>query len=365
MRILITANCMWNLSHFRLGLIKDLIKSGHEIHALAPYDGHEIMLEKMGVQVSNLQMNAHSTNLIHDYFLYKKLRSKFNEIKPHSILSYTIKNNIYGAIAARTLRLKFIPNVTGLGTMFLSGYLKKAIAHVLYKFAFKHVACVFFQNTDDARLFEAKSLVNSKQIRLLPGSGIDVKKFSGTCSQSKDIKFLMISRLIREKGLLEYIQAAQKVCATQPQIKFQLIGSIDESNASGVSEATLMAWVEQGVIEYLGVQEDIRSFIQAASCIVLPSYREGAPRVLIEAAAMARPSIATNVPGCNSVVDHSITGLLVAVKDVESLTRAMLEFIDMSVEQREAMGRSARQKAETTFDEQLVIQAYKAEIGNQ
>jgi glycosyltransferase involved in cell wall biosynthesis len=300
---------------------------------------------------------------LRDFQLFIRLRRKFKSIDPTHILSFTIKNNIYGAIAARGLDLQFIPNVTGLGTVFLSGRPKQALAEALYRFAFKNLQTVFFQNEDDAQLFKGRGLVNSHQMRLLPGSGIDLQKFSAAPIQNDEVTFLMIARLIREKGVAEYVEAAREINSLEKSIKFQLMGPIAEDNPSSISKDTLSDWTSDGSIEYLGAAADVRPHIAAASCIVLPSYREGAPRVLIEASAMARPSITTDVPGCRSVVEDTETGLLVKVRDVGSLRDGMLKFAQMDKADRRSLGLKARLKAEREFDESHVIHAYKAAMG--
>lgn len=363
MRILFTANAMWNLAHFRIGLIKAFLGAGHDVIALAPFDGHEIALESLGVGVRDLPMQPNGQNPLHDAQLYMRMRREFKMINPACVLSFTIKNNIYGAIAARHLDLRFIPNVTGLGTVFLSGRFKESLAEILYRFAFKNLQTVFFQNNDDAELFKARRLVKAGQVRLLAGSGIDLHKFAAAPVHDGAMTFLMIARLIREKGILEYVEAAREIKSLDKTIKFQLMGPLADKNPSSIAQSTLDEWTSAGDIEYLGAAPDVRPYIAAASCVVLPSYREGAPRALIEASAMARPSITTDVPGCRSVVEHNKTGLLVKVNDGASLRDAMLKFAQMNETEREAMGSNARKKAEREFDERQVIEAYKAAMG--
>lgn len=363
MRILFTANAMWNLAHFRIGLIKAFLGAGHDVIALAPFDGHETTLENLGVGVRDLAMQPNGQNPLHDARLCVRMRREYKMINPACVLSFTIKNNIYGAIAARHLNLQFIPNVTGLGTVFLSGPFKQRLAERLYRLAFKDLRSVFFQNNDDAELFKSRRLVKSNQVRLLAGSGIDLHKFSAAPMQNDAITFLMIARLIREKGITEYVEAAREIKSLDKSINFQLLGPLADNNPSGISKSTLGEWTRAGDIEYLGAASDVRPHIAAASCVVLPSYREGAPRALIEASAMARPSITTDVPGCRSVVEHDETGLLVAVRDSVSLRDAMLKFARMNRPEREIMGINARRKAEREFDERHVIEAYKAAMG--
>lgn len=342
-----------------------LLADGHQVTVVAPVDDSVPMLREMGCDFVPLSMDAKGLNPLEGVKLIKRFKKQFRALRPDVVLSFTIKNNIFGAIAARSLGVPFVPNVTGLGTAFLSGGLLQAVAEGLYRHAFKRLPVVFFQNEDDRDLFVQRFLVRAEQARLLPGSGIDLRRFAAAelpPAASAPV-FLMIARLLRDKGVLEFVSAARQVKAEHPQARFQLLGAADAENRTAIDRATVDGWVNEGLVEYLGTTTDVRPFIADASCVVLPSYREGAPRTLIEAAAMARPLIATDVPGCRAVVDDGQSGYLCQVRDADSLADAAMRMLALSHEERVAMGRAGRQKMQRQFDEALVVAAYRDVIG--
>tara|TARA_R110002110_G_scaffold412641_1_gene638778 strand:+ start:2787 stop:3902 length:1116 start_codon:yes stop_codon:yes gene_type:complete len=361
MHILMTVNAAWNIWNFRRPLVEALSANGHQITVLAPPDDSVADLERIGCRFRPLEMNVKGLNPIEDLKLQRRLKRIFREEQPDAILSFTIKNNIFGARAARAAGVPFVPNVTGLGTAFLSGGLLQTIAEQLYRRAFGKLPIVFFQNEDDRDLFLDRKLVRADQARLLPGSGIDLVRFAAAEMPPEDVPsvFLMIARLLRDKGVIEFVEAARLIKARNPEARFQLLGAAGSENRSAIDNATVEAWVAEGVVEYLGTTNDVRPAIAAASCVVLPSYREGAPRTLIEAASMARPLIATDVPGCRAVVDTDVSGFLCEVRNADSLATAMGRFLALSPDERTAMGLAGRAKMEREFDQALVVAAYR------
>lgn len=364
MRILMTVNAAWNIWNFRRPLVEALTHDGHSITVLAPPDDAVPELERLGCRVLPLEMSVKGLNPLEDLKLQRRIGRIFREERPDAVLSYTIKNNIFGARAAKRADLPFLPNVTGLGTAFLSGKLLQTVTEQLYRRSFAALPVVFFQNEDDRALFLDRRLLQEQQARLLPGSGIDLEHFAPAAMPAPEEPptFLMIARLLRDKGVVEFVDAARMVKARHPQARFQLVGAVGSENRSAIGRETLDAWVAEGVVEYLGTTNDVRPAIAAASCVVLPSYREGAPRTLIEAAAMARPLIATNVPGCRAVVDRDVSGYLCGVKSAESLAEAMERFHALSTEARRAMGAAGRAKIEREFDQRLVVDAYREAV---
>tara|TARA_R100000935_G_scaffold49398_2_gene74689 strand:- start:15843 stop:16991 length:1149 start_codon:yes stop_codon:yes gene_type:complete len=364
MHILMTVNAAWNVWNFRRPIVEALIADGHRVTVLAPADDSVADLEGIGCRFLPLEMNVKGLNPLQDLKLMQRFKRVFWSERPDVVLSYTIKNNIFGAMAAKACNTPFIPNVTGLGTAFLSGGLLQTVAEGLYRKAFAPLSHVFFQNYDDRDLFLERRLVQSKQTHLLPGSGIDLERFSVAeyPTETKVPVFLMIARLLRDKGVLEFVEAARLVKAKHPDARFQMLGAVDAANRTAINSTTVQSWQDDGSIEYLGTTDDVRPHIAAAHCVVLPSYREGAPRTLIEAAAMARPLIATDVPGCRSVVENRVSGLLCEVRSGESLAAACLSFLGRSLEEQTAMGRAGREKMETEFDQALVVQAYRDAI---
>lgn len=364
MKIVMTANAAWNIWHFRQSVLEALLADGHDVTVLAPLDETAPKLEALGCRVRPLEMSVKGLNPVSDLALLARYRRLLREIRPDIILGYTIKNNIFGALAAKGLGMPFIPNVTGLGTAFLSGGALERIAVTLYRVAFRDLQVVFFQNADDREFFVERGLVNETSAQLLPGSGIDLTRFAPAPYPEEGTApvFLMIARLLRDKGIFEYVEAARAVKRRHPQARFQVLGAVGSANRTAVDWETVREWEEDHLIEYLGTADDVRPIIEKAQCVVLPSYREGAPRTLIEAAAMARPLIATDVPGCRAVVEDGQTGVLCQPRDSESLAKACNRIIEAGYPARAAMGQAGRQKMERDYNERIVIEAYRDAI---
>jgi glycosyltransferase involved in cell wall biosynthesis len=361
LRIVLTANAAWNIAHFRRPLVEALVGDGHELIVMAPEDAAVDVLEDLGCRFTPLPMDQAGLNPFRDLALAWRMRQTLSRLEPDVVLGFTIKNNLYGAAAARSLSVPFIPNVTGLGTAFLAGRALRVVAETLYRLAFGGLPRVFFQNEDDLQLFVDRGLVNPSQVRLLPGSGVNLERFGAAPRPRPGTAptFLMIARVLRDKGVLEYVEAARIVRQRHPEARFQLLGAVDAENRTAIDLATVQSWGASHGVEYLGTSADVRTEITAAHCVVLPSYREGAPRTLIEAAAMARPLITTDVPGCRSVVDHGVNGLLCTPRSAESLADACLTLLAMPPRSREEMGRAGRRKMVREYDEVLVVKAYR------
>ena len=281
------------------------------------------------------------------------------------VLSYTPKGNLYSALAGRGLALAQVMNVSGLGRAATSPGLASRVVDLLYRHTVAHAAWVFFQNEDDRRLFVERGYVPQDRTSRLPGSGVDLNAFTPSALPSVEAGacvFLMVARLLWDKGVREYVDAVRSLRAQWPRARFQLLGPLDASPRSGVPRTVLDGWVAEGMIEYLGETDDIRPHLQAADCIVLPSYREGVPRSLLEAAASARPVITTDAVGCRDAVDAGITGLLCAARDGTDLARQMQVLLQMGSQQRSTMGLAGRRKMEQEFDERVVIDAYHDRI---
>jgi glycosyltransferase involved in cell wall biosynthesis len=365
MHVLITVNAAWNIWNFRRSLVAALIKAGHRVTVLAPADESMEKLAALGCHVLPLEMDVKGLNPAADLGLTLRLRRLIRQERPDVILSYTIKNNIFGALAARGLGTPFLPTVTGLGTAFLSGGALQRVAEILYRLAFRRLPFVFFQNGDDSGLFLARGLVRAGQVRHLPGSGIDLARFAPAPMPDPDggaPVFLMIARLLRDKGVREFVDAARLIHAAGIPARFQLVGAAGADNRSAISLPEVEGWVAEGLVEYPGPQADVRPFIRAATCVVLPSYREGAPRTLIEASAMARPVIATDVPGCRAVVKEGETGFLCQPRDARSLAETIERFLSLPPETQARMGQAARSLMERDYDEAFVIDAYLSAI---
>ncbi|TXK36808.1 glycosyltransferase family 4 protein [Pontibacter qinzhouensis] len=363
MRIALVINTSWNIYNFRLRLIEALLAQGHEVVAVAPYDNYSQKLELAGCQFVPVPISQ-STNPVTDLKLLWRLYRTYRRLKPDVLLHYTIKPNIYGTIAAKLAGIPAINNVSGLGTVFIVKDFVAAVAQALYRFAFRFPGKVFFQNADDQKLFLEKELVRQEITEVLPGSGIDLEAFvpAATYQRNQPFVFLMVARLMFEKGIAEYVEAARLVKARFPEVRCQVLGAIADSNRSGISPELLAEWRQAGDIEYLGFTDDVAPIVAQADCVVLPSYREGTPRTLLEAAAMAKPLIATDVPGCREVVKDNENGLLCQVRSATDLAAKMLQLLQLSNEQLQQMGQASRKLAETKFNDRFVIDRYLAAI---
>jgi glycosyltransferase involved in cell wall biosynthesis len=361
--IMISINTSWNIFHFRAPLITAVRHAGYEVVSAAPDDAYTGRLRALVDAHYTLPMDNAGTSPLRDAALCWRYWRLLKRVRPAALLSYTIKPNIYGALAARLLGIPVIANVSGLGTAFIRMTWLTRVVMALYRIAFARVVCVFFQNAEDRDLFIAHNLVTPQQAKLIAGSGINLDEFKPT-ELPRDavapLTFTLIARMVWDKGIGEFVEAARTVKAIHPHTVFRLIGPSNVQNQTAIDAATLNAWHAEGVIEYGGETSDVRTAIAASDCIVLPSYREGLSRVLLEAAAMGKPLIATDVAGCRQVVIHRENGLLCAPHNAQSLAQAILEFIALTPAARAAMGAASRAKAEREFDEKTVFEAYLA-----
>jgi glycosyltransferase involved in cell wall biosynthesis len=363
MKIAIVLNTSWNIFNFRMNFVRTLIAQGYEVHTIAPEDEYTKFLVEAGCHHHKVRMDSRGANPIKDSLLIMELWSIYRKIRPDIILHYTIKPNVYGTIAASLLRIPVINNVCGLGTVFLKDNLVSAVAILLYKISFRFAHKVFFQNPDDKKLFIEKGLVKAESVDLVPGSGIDLKRFQPMDFQRNEkFTFLLISRLITDKGILEYIRAIRKLKSKGVDARFQILGAMDPRHKRGIKSEVVKNWIEDDVIEYLGTTDDVRQHIEKADCIVLPSYREGTPRTLLEAASSSKPIITTDVPGCNHVVINDFNGLLCKLKDSDDLAEKMKQMSEFEDQKLQEFGRNSRAKMEAEYDESLVINKYLAAL---
>lgn len=368
-KVLLCSNILWTITQFRLGLIRALVEAGYEVVCVADKDDFSAISEQKlagaGARFIRLQMNRKGTNPLQDLNYLARLRRIFRQEKPHLVINYTIKPVIYGSVAARSLGIPSIAVTTGLGFVFIKNNLLTRFTRLLYKFSLRYPAKVFFLNTDDHEAFMKYRLVRPSRTALLPGEGIDTDHYrpQPRPETAPEFTFLLIARLLREKGIVEYAEAARMMRQdVNLRVRFRLMGYLDQHNPGAIPAEQFRQWIEEGIIEYHGTTEDIRPSIAASDCVVLPSYREGVPRTLLEAAAMEKPVIATNAPGCREVVDDGINGYLCAPRNSRDLYDKMLQMISLSPEEREKMGRAGREKVLARFDERMVTGIYLKEI---
>jgi len=359
--ICLVCNTGFAIYTYRQGLIRMLVAKGVRVVVLAPRDRTFPLLEQMGCECIDLPVASKGTNPLHDLRTLAALYSHYRRIRPSVVFHYTIKANIYGSVAAWLARVPSIAVTTGLGYVFIQKSHAARVAKALYRFAFRFPREVWFLNRDDEQAFlNERLLTHPERAKLLHGEGVDIDHFAlAPLPEAGPVTFVLIGRLLWDKGVGEYVEAARMLRARYPGARFQLLGPVGVDNPSAITQADIDGWSKEGIVEYLGEAHDVRPFIANADCVVLPSYREGIPRTLMEASAMGRPIVATNVPGCREVVDDGVTGLLCEVKNARSLVDALARILEMTGEARRGMGTRGREKVVAEFDEALVIERYR------
>lgn len=357
MRVAVVGSYARSLEVFRGEMLRAMVANGHEVLALAPEDDPSVRaaLEAMGVAFSTIPLHRAGLNPIRDAVTLFSLARAFRRHRAEAVLVYAAKPVVYGLPAARLARVRMrAAMITGAGSAFAggSGLPRRALATLLrrlYAVALAQAHVVFFQNPDDERLFRSLGLVGDRnRVVRINGSGVDLERFSAAPLPPAPITFLMIGRLIRDKGVGEYVEAARSVRRASPTARFQLLGPLD-SNPTAIRPRELEAWREEGAVEYLGTTPDVRPALARAHVLVLPSYGEGMPRAVLEAMAMGRAVLTTDVPGCRETVESGRNGLLVPARDAGALAEGMLRLL-ADPGQLESMGQQGRAMAVARFD---------------
>jgi glycosyltransferase involved in cell wall biosynthesis len=364
LRIALVCNTAWAIYTYRRGLLRMLTKHGAQVTIIAPRDRTFEPLIEMGCRCVELPIASKSTDPRKDLKTLLALYREYRTTRPHLVFHYTIKANIYGSIAAMLARVPSIAVTTGLGYTFIQKSRAAQIAKRLYRFAFRFPREVWFLNRDDHQAFaDERLLAHPDRARVLHGEGIDLKDFPFTpMPECDEFIFILIGRLLWDKGVQEFADAARALKARYPHARFQLLGPVGVDNPSAITRADVEKWEREGIIEYLGEANDVRPLISMADCVVLPSYREGVPRTLMEAAAMGRPIVATDVPGCREVVDDNVTGYLCKLKSADDLAAKLERMLTLSNGERATMAQRGREKVEREFDENTVVARYKGTI---
>lgn len=363
--VVLSANSCWNLLNFRGALIEGLQAAGYRVAAFAPADRHAEELRRRDVAVHDMPMERSGMNPAADARLLLRYYRSLRQVRPTAYCGFTIKPNVYGAIAARWAGVPAINNVTGLGTMFLSRAITWRLTAQLYRWAFKQSRKVFLHNEEDLRIFLDAKIVRPDQAAVIPGSGVNLDHFrpEEPSDNSGPPTFLFIGRAIRDKGIGEFVEAARQVRQRMPDVRFQLLGNPDPGNPTSVSVGEFQSWIDQGLIDHLGEQADVRPAIRGATAIVLPSYREGMSRALLEGAAMGKPLVGTDVAGCRELIVEGVTGALCRPRDAQSLADAMERIARMEPAALLDMGRAARAKVKRGFSDEVVVKAYLDVLG--
>jgi len=344
--------------NFRFEIVERLIQEGYEVHISSPKGEHTQELIDAGAFFHEISIKRHGMNPIEELGLLGKYKRLISEIKPIIVFTFTIKCNIYGGMASRSLHIPFVANVTGLGTMVNEGGWKEKMIIILYRIGLNRAQRVFFQNTANKNYFISKHVINSSY-SVLPGSGVNLEKhcYELYPDERGGLVFSTIGRLMRDKGTDELIEAARKIKSKYPETTFRLIGFFDDKYETKVKKA-----VEEGIIQYITQQRDIHPWISSSHAIIHPSHHEGMSNVLLEAAATGRPVIATDISGCRETFEDGISGISFMPGDYRSLVNAVERFILLSRSDREKMGKAGRKKVEKEFDRNIVVNRYMLEL---
>jgi glycosyltransferase involved in cell wall biosynthesis len=362
MRVLVLSSLASSLLNFRGQLLAAMIGEGHEVVACAPERDPvvEARLKAMGIRFVQTKLARAGSNPLLDLETLADYMELILRERPGVVLAYTQKPIIYGGLAARLAGgCRFYALISGLGYVFSSAAnhrrMLRAIVRRLYRFALKRAHAIFVFNSDDRPELLRQGIINKKQkVVQVPGSGVDLNHFRGAPVPKGPPTFLMIARLMRDKGLKEFVEAARTVRAAHPEARFHLLGKFEDANPTGVSRAELDEWLQEGAVTYLGATDDVRPYLAEATAFVLPSfYREGLPRTILEAMACGRAIVTTDMPGCRDPIEEGENGFLVRPQDSQDLAAALLRFIE-EPELAERMGKASRRIAEAKYDVRLV-----------
>lgn len=369
-KVLFFANTDWYLFNFRVPLAKYLSQNGFEVVMISPSGEFGERISQTGIRWISVPMDRRSFNLLAEFRLLRAIVKTYKEECPDIVHHFTIKCVVYGAIAAKIARTHAsISAVTGLGHIFIDSSLRsrllRPVVSMLLRFAISgDRSRLILQNPDDAALLTQSRLISNSRITVIRGSGVDTTRFRlvDRADREAPIRVLVACRLLRDKGIYEYIDAIKQIKTKKLDVQFLLAGSPDSGNPSAVSLSLIRQWQTNNLITYLGQVEDMVQLLKEVEIAVLPSYREGAPRALIEAAATGLPLIATDVPGCREVVDDGVNGLLIPPKNASLLAEA-ITYLVRNPKIRERMGKAGRKKVLEEFDENIVLrktfQVYK------
>ena len=357
-RVLFLVNHDIVIYNFRLELIERLLADGHEVWISSPYGERIDELKKLGCKYIEADISRHGMNPVAELKLLNYYKRIISAIAPNIVFSYTIKPNIYGAMACKTLKVPCVANITGLGTAVENGGFSQLLSVLLYKLAFTKIQKVFFQNEENRQFFVNKNIAVGKH-GMLPGSGVNLTRFALIeYPGDKTIEFAFIARIMKEKGIDNYLEAARVIRKKFSNTVFHVCGFCEAEY-----DGKLQEYVDDGSVIYHGLVRDIRAIHRCVHCIILPSYYpEGLSNVLLEACASARPIITTNRSGCREVIDDGVNGFMVKQKDTKDLIVQIERFIKLPYEQKKAMGLASRSKVEKTFDRQIVVEKYIQEL---
>lgn len=353
-KILILANSSGGLYAFRCELLKRLIEQGNEVYCSVPFLERIEELSELGCKCIETKISRRGVNPFEDFKLFLHYSKLLKKIKPDVVLCYTIKPNIYGGLACQSKRIPYVVNITGLGNAIENKGILQKIALFLYKMGLKKARKVFFQNSENQKFMTENGYVKVEN-ELLPGSGVNIDRhcFEDYPAEREEIVLLTIGRLMKAKGTDEILSAAEILKKEYPNLIFRFIGRNDSNYDEKIKEA-----VDKGIIEFLGFQKDVHSFVKECDAVLHASYFEGMSNVLLETASSGRPVIASNIPGCRETFDNGVSGIAFKPRDVDDLVRAVKEFINLPYDKRVSMGKAGREKIEREFNREIIIEKY-------
>lgn len=357
--ISIIANTSWYLFNFRIKLIADLIKIGFRVVTIVPDSSYSAQLEAVGCEVVIIRsLRRKGLNPFSNW----KLKAEFRKILLSNnidlTINYTIKPIIFGSLAIEGTNVKAISILSGLGSGFLKDGWLRMLIFKLYRWALKKNAFVFFENEDDLNLFVNEKLIEKRKTKLVNGAGVDIEFYKPIPKQvvsTNKLEFLLIGRLLKDKGIIEFIEAANYF---KGQHVFKILGAIDQDNPTTISKSEIDKWNKSALVQFISYKEDVRDDIANADVIVLPSYREGMPKSILEAMSMSKPVIVTDVPGCRQTVEDGVNGFKVEARNSESLIQGMKRMVKLSPEERKNMGIKGRISVIAKYEESKIIQVY-------
>ena len=360
-KVVLMANDTTYVYNLRFAIIKELIKRGYEVYIVAEILKFEKELKDAGCNLINISIGRHGTNPLSDLKLMNKYKKILKEINPDYILSYNIKPNVYGGMACKRMKTRFMPNITGLGTALEYPGLMQKLTIMLNKMGLKKAYAVFFQNEENMDFFEKHHILSKKTKKiLLPGSGVDLERHQLLeYPDDKKIEFLYVARIMQDKGIDIYLETAKAIKEKYPNTEFNICGYCDDDKYKQILED----YEKQGIIVYHGEQKDMIPFFEMAHAVIHPSYYpEGMSNVLLEAAALGRPIICTDRSGCKETVEDGKTGFVVPIKNTEEVIKAVEKILNMSNKERKQMGLNGRKKMEQEFDRKFVVEKYMEEL---
>ncbi len=354
-KVLILANDVTTILQFRCELVTALVEEGHKVTVSVPKSERVSEIEALGAKVIETEVSRHGKNPFKDLKLLSDYKKLLKVIKPDIVLTFTIKPNVYGGMACGRLKIPYVANVTGLGVVGEGGIMQK-LTLWLYKKGLKKAKCVFFQNQANEKFFREKKVVRGES-KLLPGSGVNVKKFSFLeyPPEETETNIVFVGRIIKDKGVFELADAAKRLSYNK-KLKFTIVGDVEYGAEN--------PFIELPNVECVGFHKDVRPYLKDANAIVLPSYHEGMANVLLEAASSGRPILASDIPGCRETFDEGVTGFGFKAKDVDSITAAIEKFVALPYEQKCEMGKAGRKKIENEFNREIVVKKYLEQVNS-